>query len=81
MSDSDWFKNIQGYVEIQFGPTGPAEERKHTLQVNAAGDSEGDRTIIFPGAPFTLGGTSTQEQVDDIVDALVALGLAVDNRS
>jgi hypothetical protein len=74
-----WFEDIQGIAEVQFGAT--AVDRKHILRFPAgSGENQGDVTVVFPDAPYSISGTTAQEQIDSIVAALVALGLATDDR-
>jgi hypothetical protein len=74
-----WIADIQGVTEIKFGAT--AEDRKHILTFPAgAGGNDGDETKVFPDAPYSIGGTDTASTLEDVIAALVALGLATDDR-
>jgi hypothetical protein len=82
-----WIAEIQGVTEIKFGAT--AEDRKHILTFPAgSGGNVGDETAVFPNAPVSITGDATpatvaelKQAVDSIIAALVALGLATDNRA
>ena len=75
----NWVADIQGITEVRFGDT--AVDRKHVIEFpEGAGENTDDATRIFPDAPVSIGGTTAQLQIDSIVAALVALGLATDDR-
>jgi len=74
-----WIQDIQGIVDVRAGAT--TIDRRKILQVPADQAEAGtDSVVLFPDAPVSIGGTTTQGQLDSIIEALVALGLATDDR-
>jgi hypothetical protein len=75
----NWISDLQGLVDVRAGAT--TIDRRKILQVPAdQAEASADAVVLFPDAPVSIGGTTTQGQLDSIVAALVTLGLATDDR-
>lgn len=71
---ANWLKGIQGYRNVIAGDQ--YMDRKKVLQFNASGDNVGDNTVLFPNAPYSITGSTLQQQITSIKNCLIALGLA-----
>ena len=86
-----WITDIQGVTTVK-NAAGVAQPRRHVIKfTGAAVTDDGTQTVVgLPGAgavqsitgnKTTVNDTNLQAQITSIVNALVALGLATDNRT